>query len=120
VYQYQVIRTKGQAMPVSKLRVVPSSQPPAGKNPHPFSSARYACRSAGLAQFFCLPPHNPRCCCFFCHTFCNRPTIGTLLFSFLKKINKPTHPQAKKKSGTPTATTVPEMRQKKTTRSYCT
>jgi len=44
-------------------------------------------------------------------------TIHTLLahcfFSFLKKINKPIHPQAKKKSGTPTATTVPEMYQKK-------
>jgi hypothetical protein len=39
--------------------------------------------------------------------------LAHCFFSFLKKINKPIHPQAKKKSGTPTATTVPEMRQKK-------
>jgi len=43
-----------------------------------------------------------------------------LLFLVPQEINKPIHPQAKKKSGTPATTTVPEMRQKKTTRSYYT
>jgi len=42
---------------------------------------------------------------FFCHTFCSTP--------FPRGLGV-----AKKKSGTPTATTVPEMRQKKTTQSY--
>jgi hypothetical protein len=73
----------------------------------------------GLHSLFaCLRAVNPAVV-FFCHTFCNPRTIWHIAFSrSSKKVNKPIHPQAKKKSGTPTATTVPEMRQKKTTQSY--
>ena len=102
----------GQASPDSLLRAAPP-----GQNPRQVKILTP--RTSGLAQSFCLPPHNPPCCCFFSVTlFAIHPQLAHCFFSFLKKINKPIHPQAKKKSGTPTATTVPEMRQKKTTQSY--
>jgi len=94
VCQCQVVRTKGQAMPVSKLRAAPPGQSPAGKNPHPFSSAHLALWPLSLSKRRSLSM--PKCwVCkvflpasaqstlllfFFCHTFCNPPTIGTLLF----------------------------------------
>jgi len=39
--------------------------------------------------------------------------LAHCFFSFLKKINKPIHPQAKKDVCTPTSTTVLHLRQKK-------
>jgi hypothetical protein len=47
---------------------------------------------------------------FFCHTFCNPTYFHSVVFS--KPLFQSTH-KSKKESGTPTATAVPEMRQKK-------
>jgi hypothetical protein len=113
VCQYKVIRIKGQASPVSLLRASPLGLSPAGKNPHP--SYLWVC-----TVFLPVSAQSTLQLFFSVTLFAILAQFGTLLFSFLKKINKPIHPQAKKKSGTPTATTVPEMRQKKTTQSYYT
>ena len=103
-------KQSSQASPLSSLRAAPQGNPQPPKIPAP--------RTSGLARSFFGLPHNPPCCCFFLsHFLQSTHNLAHCFFSFLKKINKPIHTQAKKKSGTPTATTVPEMRQKKTTQS---
>ncbi|MEI6751893.1 MAG: hypothetical protein WCK78_01875 [Paludibacter sp.] len=78
----------------------------AGKNPHP--SYLWAC-----TVFLPASAQSTLLLFFSVTLFAIHPQLAHCFFSFLKKINKPIHTQAKKKSGTPTATTVPEMRQKK-------
>ena len=99
-------KQSSQASPLSSLRAAPQGNPQPPKIPAP--------RTSGLAQSFCRLPHNQPFCCFFCHTFCNPPTIWHIAFSrsSKKSISQSTH-KAKKTSGTPTATTVPNLRQRK-------
>ena len=76
--------------PDSSLRAAPS-----GQSPQP--AKILTIRTSWLAQSFCRLPHNPPCCCFFSVTlFATHAHLAHCFFSFLKKINKPIHPQAKK------------------------
>jgi hypothetical protein len=72
-----------------------------------------------LHSLFAYPPQSTLLLFFSVTLFAIHPQLAHCFLSYLKKsISQSTHRQ--KKSGTPTATTVPEMRQKKTTQSYYT
>ena len=102
----------GQASPESSLRAAPQSKSPALKNPH--HSFLMAC-----TVFFRASPQSTLLLFFSVTLFAVNTQLAHCFFSFLKKaISQSTH-EAKKKSGTPTATTVPEMRQKKNNSKLC-
>ena len=69
---------------------------------------------AGLARSLFRLPHIHPAVVFFCHTFCSPRTSWHIAFfrSSKKSISQSTR-MAKRTSGTPTITTVPDLRQKK-------
>ena len=104
----------GQVSPDSLLRAAPPGKVPSLQKSSPF--VPHGLHSL-FADFHTIHP----AVVFFCHTFCNPPTVWDIAFSRSsnKSISQSTH-EAKKDVCTPTTTTVLHLRQKKTTQSYYT